>query len=128
MSLSPAVLGDPSKIAASAQATGQDNQTATAIGDLLFQPVFKGGTVTDEYQNLVFAVGSDVANSQTSLENHQALLQQLETRRQSISGVSIDQETIEILQFQRAYQASARVINTVDQLTQTILGIGGTTG
>jgi flagellar hook-associated protein 1 FlgK len=126
MSLNAAVAADPTKIAASGQPTGQDNQTATALGNLLTQPVFTGGSVTDEYKNLVFAVGSDVANSQTSLQNSQALAQQLQTRRESISGVSIDQETIQILQFQQAYQASARVINTVDQLTQTILAIGVT--
>jgi flagellar hook-associated protein 1 FlgK len=124
MSLNPAIAADPTKIAASGQPTGQDNQTASALGNLLTQQVFTGGAVTDEYKNLVFAVGSDVANSQTSLQNQQAMAQQLQTRRESISGVSIDQETIQILQFQQAYQASARVINTIDQLTQTILGIG----
>src|ERR1051326_6344072 len=99
---------------------------AISIGNLLFQPVFSGGgAVTDQYRNLVFDVGSDVNNSQTSLQDHDSLLQQLQSLRQSMSGVSIDEESVQILQFQRAYQASARIIKTVDELTQTILNAVG---
>ena len=121
--LSDEVSADVSAIAASSQATGQDNSNATQMGNLLFNPVFTGGSITDQYRNLVFNVGSDVADSKITLQQHEALSQQLELRRQSMSGVSIDEETMQILQFQRAYQASARLIKTVDELAQTILNI-----
>ncbi len=123
MSLSSAVAGSASKIAASGASDGNDNRVAAQIGNLLFQPVFTGGSVSDQYRNLVFNVGSDVSNAQLNLNQHEAMARQLELRRQSMSGVSIDEETVQILQFQRAYQASARLIKTVDELTQTILGI-----
>jgi flagellar hook-associated protein 1 FlgK len=123
MALSPEVSGDPSKIAASRAAGGQDNGTAMQLGNLLFQPVFSSGAITDQYRNLVFNIGSDVSDSAVSLKQHEALAQQLDLRRQSVSGVSIDEETVQILQFQRAYQASARLIKTVDELTQTLLNL-----
>lgn len=123
ISLSAEVAADVSAIAASSQATGQDNGNAIQMGNLLFNPVFSGGSIADQYRNLVFDVGSDVSNSGVILQQHEALSQQLELRRQSMSGVSIDEETMQILQFQRSYQASAKLIKTVDELAQTILNI-----
>jgi flagellar hook-associated protein 1 len=123
LALSADVAGDFESIAASSQPTGQDNGVSTQIGNLLFRSVFSGGSITDQYRNLVFQVGTDVSNSEVSLREHEALAQQLELRRQSVSGVSIDEETVQILQFQRAYQASARLLRTVDELTQTILNL-----
>jgi len=52
------------------------------------------------------------------------LLAQLQNRRQAISGVSIDEESIQIMQFQRSYEASARMLKAVDELLQVTLGIG----
>ena len=113
------------KIAASSNSTGNDNSAATQLGNLLHDPVFSGGSLTDQYGAIIFGVGTDVVNAQASLNEHSALEAQLQNRRQSISGVSIDEESVQVLQFQRAYQASARLIQTVDQLLQTALGMGG---
>src|SRR5262245_40571516 len=123
MSLSNAVTTDLSNIAASGQPTGQDNQVATQLGNLLFKPVFSGGSVTDQYRSLVFEVGTDASDAEVALREHEALAEQIEPRRQATSGVSIDEETVQVLQFQRAYQASARLLKTVDELTQTLLGM-----
>jgi flagellar hook-associated protein 1 FlgK len=128
ISLSSAVANDVTKIAASSAATGSDGDTATQLGNLLHASVFTNGTVTDQYSSLVFNVGTDVSNAQSSLKEHQALLTQLQNVKQSVSGVSIDEETVSILQFQRSYQASARLIQTVDELLQTALAMGATTG
>jgi flagellar hook-associated protein 1 FlgK len=124
LSLSTDVAGDSRKIAASRLASGNDNGAAIELGNLLNAPVFSGGSVTDQYGALVFAIGTDAANAKSSTSEHQALVTQLQNRRQSISGVSIDEETVQVLQFQRAYQASARLIQTVDQLLEVTLGLG----
>lgn len=97
---------------------------AMTLGNLLHSQVFSGGSITDQYRTIIFAVGSDLANAEVGLKEHEALLHQLKNRRQSISGVSIDEETVQILQFQRAYEASARLIRTVDELLQVTLGLG----
>jgi flagellar hook-associated protein 1 FlgK len=121
--LSAAVAGDLGNIAASSLAAGTDNETAIAIGNLIHQQSFSGGSVVDQYRSLVFQVGSDTTNSDTKLDQHSALLHQLENRRDSVSGVSVDEETMQILRFQRSYQASASVIRIVDDLIQTLLGL-----
>ena len=79
--------------------------------------------MTDQYRSLVFEVGNDTSNAEVSLREHDALAQQIELRRQSMSGVSIDEEAVQMLQFQRAYQASARLLRTVDELSQTLLNL-----
>jgi len=49
----------------------------------------------------------------------------LDAQRQSLSGVSIDEESINLLNFQRQYQGAARFISVVDEMTQTLLSIVG---
>jgi flagellar hook-associated protein 1 FlgK len=128
ISLSSDVAGDTTKIAASTNPTGNDNGAAIALGNLIHANVFSGGSVTDQYGNLVFSIGSESATAQSNQNEEQALVTQLDNRRQSISGVSIDEETAQIAQFQRAYQASAQLIQTVDNLLDITLGlVGGTT-
>jgi len=122
--LSAEVTASARSIVASNLATGHDNDAAIALGNLLHANVFTGGSITDQYGALVFAIGSDTASAESSLAEHDSLLVQLENRRQSISGVSIEEETVQMLQFQRAYEASARLIRTVDELLQITLAIG----
>ena len=123
--LSSSVVADTRKIAASSQSTGNDNQVAMQIGSLLTSPVFTGGSITDQYRSLIFTVGSDLSNSRSDVNEHESMVSQLENRRQVSSGVSVDEETASILQFQRSYQASARMIQMVDELLQTTLGMIG---
>lgn len=122
--LSTDVSSSTRSIAASSLSTGTDNGAARAMGNLLHSQVFTGGSITDQYRTLVFGLGSDLANAEVSLKEHEALVHQLQNRRQSISGVSMDEETVQILQFQRAYEASARLVRTVDELLQVALGLG----
>jgi flagellar hook-associated protein 1 len=124
ISLSTEVTADARNIAASSQSSGNDNGTAMALGGLLHSAVFTGGTVTDQYGALVFSMGSDVADAQSSQTAHQALLTQMQNRRQSLSGVSIDEEGMQVLQFQRSYEASAHLVKVVDELLQVTLAMG----
>ena len=122
--LNSAISTDLSKIATAKLVAGTDNEAATDVGNLLHKQVFTGGSVVDQYRSLVFTVGNDTNNAAGQAEQSGALLHQLQNQRDSVSGVSVDEETMKILQFQRAYQASARVIAIVDELLQTILMMG----
>jgi flagellar hook-associated protein 1 FlgK len=126
--LSAQVAASSRQIAASQSGATGDNAAAIAIGNLLNQPVFSGGSVTDQYGALVFNVGNDAANAQSGSQEHGALQAQLQNKLQSTSGVSIDEETVQILQFQRSFQASAKLISTVDQMLQTALNMTSSTG
>ena len=124
ITLDSAVAADTREIAASTYGSGTENGVALQLGNLLQDPVFSGGSVTDQYGNLIYAIGTDSSSAQSSATEHDGLLTQLQNRRQSFSGVSIDEESMQILQFQRAYEASARVIQVVDELLKTTLNIG----
>lgn len=124
ISLNTAVASDGKNIAAATSTTGNGNDTAIALGNLLHEQVFTGGSVTDQYGSVIFTLGSDIAHVDASKNEHQSLMVQLQNRKQATSGVSIDEEAVQILQFQRAYEASARLIKTVDELLQVTLAMG----
>ena len=68
-------------------------------------------------------VGIQSQQAQRNEENNGLLVSQLETFRESYSGVSLDEEMVNLIQFQRAYEASARYISTVDQVMQTLINM-----
>lgn len=124
IAVDPGVDADPRKVAASDVANGTGNGTALALGNLQNASVFSGGSIIEQYRGFIYALGSDTANADLGMRQHQALLTQLENRRQEVSGVSIDEETLKILQFQRSFEASARVVKAVDELLQITLSLG----
>jgi len=75
----------------------------------------------DFYKNLIARLGVQGHEAGRMVENQSVLLNQLENRRTSVSGVSIDEEMTQMLQFQRAYQASAKMITAVDELLDTLI-------
>jgi flagellar hook-associated protein 1 FlgK len=124
MTVSSAVSANLRRIAPSSEASGLGNQVAIQIGNLIFENATPVGSFINQYQHLVFRVATDLSDAETSLREHQALATQLEARRQGVSGVSIDEESVQLLQFQRAYEASAKLISAVDEMLRVVLGIG----
>lgn len=88
------------------------------------QAVANGFTPSQGYANVVFQTGMAVSNGNTELGASNAMLQQLEQQRASISGVSLDEEASNMLLYQRAYQAAAEAITAVNQMLQTAINIG----
>jgi flagellar hook-associated protein 1 FlgK len=124
LQLNPVIAADPRKVAASNQASGDGNEAAIALGNLVNAANPPRGTVIEQYRSLVFQIGSETASAQAASDEHASMLTQLENLRSSISGVSINEETTAIIQFQRAFQASARIVSIVDELLQTTLAMG----
>ncbi len=100
------------------------DDAATALGNLLHSSGFTNGSPVDQYRQLVFKLGNDVLSTEGKVSEHSALLTQLENRRDSFAGVSVDEESMKILQFQRSYQASAKMIQVVDRLLETLIAMG----
>lgn len=83
-----------------------------------------GNTTLDSYYNrIVTDIGSKSQAVSNSYKYQKFSKEQLETRIQSVSGVSMDEEAANLIKFQRAYQASAKLITTADELMQIILGL-----
>lgn len=84
-----------------------------------------GGTADQAYKAFVTQVGSDVQSAQNAQQTSQALLTAIGNQRQSISGVSLDEEMTNLIQFQQAYQASARVMSTINDTIGTLINMVG---
>ncbi len=116
--LSEDVAGDPQALAAAAPGTlpgGADNAVALAgLGDL--ELGITGRTTFDNYGALVGDVASRKAAAARNAEMRDALHAQTEAMRESLSGVSLDEEMVTLSKYQRAYEAAAKVLSTVDEL------------
>jgi len=124
MALSSTVLNDTSKIAAGLSGTG-DGQNALNISNLQNSLVFSSGgftpgagtsTFDDFYNSIISGLGAGSRSSQTILKQQEGVMLQLNTQRESISGVSLDEEMINLIKFQQAYAASARMITVIEEM------------
>lgn len=127
MALNPIVAGDVGRIAAAASAAGVpgDGTQALAVASLFQQPLMQGGTASfdDYYNTLVSTVGNDVRTAGASREYQEAMVHHLEDYRESVSGVNLDEEMINLIRFQHAYEAAAKLITTVDELLETVMNM-----
>ena len=117
---------NPEKIGVSSvKDTAGNNLIALAIVDKRHAFLMSDGTQTleDYYASTMTFVGIQSQQAQRNEENNGLLVSQLETFRESYSGVSLDEEMVNLIQFQRAYEASARYISTVDQVMQTLINM-----
>jgi flagellar hook-associated protein 1 FlgK len=102
-------------------ATG-DNGLATQISEL------RGGAIDQTYNALVARVGADVQASETTKTTAQSLVDAIDNSRQSVSGVSIEEEVANMMTFQRGYQAAARAMTTMDDMLDTLINKTGRVG
>ncbi|MHC0038126.1 flagellar hook-associated protein FlgK [Pseudoneobacillus sp. C159] len=105
-----------------------NGKNAQVIADIQFGTInFNGSdsTISDFYRNIIGKLAIDSQQSQRNLENSELIVKQIEVRRQSVSGVSLDEEMTNMIKFQQAYNAAARVITAMDQcLDKVINGMG----
>jgi flagellar hook-associated protein 1 len=116
---------DPNAIAASSDGTAGNNGNAAALADLQNQNIVSGQTPINYYSGIVFQVGSAAANASGQLSGEQLLVQQLQDQVSAISGVSLDEEGANLVLYQNAYNASARVASIVASLFQTAINMTG---
>jgi len=84
-----------------------------------------GSNPVDYLTGMTTSLGIDASSYQSSSKSQAALVGSLSQQRASISGVNTDEETIDLLRFQRAFEASSKVISTLDQMYQTIINMAG---
>lgn len=85
-------------------------------------------TFDDFYRNLVSKIGIQVTEAKRLSENSQLLSSQIEYRRQSVSGVSLDEEIANMIKFQHAYNAAARTITAIDEILDKVINGMGVVG
>jgi flagellar hook-associated protein 1 FlgK len=118
----PDLQATPADVTAGTGAAGS-NDVALAISQM------RGGVAIDgAYKAFVAKVGGDLNNATRMQANAQVLADSVENRRQSVQGVSMDEEMSNLVRFQRAYQASARAMSTMDEMLDVLINRTGRVG
>jgi flagellar hook-associated protein 1 FlgK len=119
------VMTDPDKIAAAGlgQGTG-DGSNAMAAANLATQSIINNETPSNYYSNLISTLGALV--SQTTTENTalSASVTQLQTQRDALSSVNLDEEASNLEEFQRSYQAASQVFTILNSVMASALNLG----
>jgi flagellar hook-associated protein 1 FlgK len=116
---------DPGAIATAKAGEGTAaNDNATALANLSTANIVGGQTASGFLASFLGQIGSDTAGATTNNTAQQATLTQLTTQRDSLSGVSLDQEAANLTQYQRSYQAASQVFNIVDALMASAINLG----
>jgi len=133
------IIKDPSNIAA-AKKPGEnsgDNNNAFELADLKSKdfsdysvplPDDMSGTFDFYYAAMIGDLGVAAQSANTNLDNVQVLVDSVEYNRQSVSGVSLDEELTNMITFQHAYNASARMITVIDEMLDKIINGMGIVG
>lgn len=124
--LNQTISNDVSRIAAGNKPNAPgDNTIANMISALQYRQVMQGGTATfdDFYNARVGELGTITQRARSTQEAQKSILEQMGMIRESISGVSLDEETTKMIEMQKLYDASARVIRTADEMFDTVLSL-----
>ena len=131
ISLKRDFLDDPTKINAYKNPVDGDNQVANQMLQVQYHDIeFKysnGITVEDTpdgfYRNITGKIATDTENSGRDQQTSEAIFNAVNQEQQSISGVNIDEELANLLKYQTAYSANAKIITTIDRMLQSLLSI-----
>jgi flagellar hook-associated protein 1 len=123
LEISSDVLDHPEAIAASQAGSEGDNRVALKMAGLRTASVIDGQSITNALGGLFSRIGSDsqaAAEASTTRSNTST---QVDNLRESVKGVSLDEEAANLLQYQKSYQAAAKVIAAADTLLDTVMSL-----
>jgi flagellar hook-associated protein 1 len=125
LGINQAVVNDPATFAASAGGIGADTNVAVNLAQFQDQPLItqNGTTLSQLYDRLTSDVSQGSAVAQNAADSAQTFESSLNAQNLSVSGVSIDDETVNMIQFQRSFQATAKYIATLNDLLNTLVNL-----
>jgi flagellar hook-associated protein 1 FlgK len=125
IAVNPYLAEDPNRIASSASGMAGDNEIALEMAELRDRPAVGNQSIGAAYNNLVLAVGIASEDAHFSASLASSIAAQTAMQRAGVQGVNIDEEMVDLISLQNAYQASAQVVQTVDELLQSTLALVG---
>lgn len=131
ISISTDIEDDLSAVAASATLSGIPGDGANALTMAASRSnvyLYDWGSPDDFVKSLVSNLAVDTQEAIRAKDNQEFLIDQVENKRQSIMGVSMDEEMSEMMKFQHSYNASARMITTIDGILDTLINRLGLVG
>jgi flagellar hook-associated protein 1 FlgK len=117
------IKDDVSRIAAASSSSPGDNTNALRLAALQDSTSTNNTTFSEYLHGVVAELGIDVQQKESEKESFSSLLFNLENQRQEISGVSVEEEMINIIRFQQAFQASARYVSVISELSDILLSL-----
>ncbi len=126
LKVSQGILDDVARIAVAGQPSAPgDNRIANAISDLQFKKIMGEGSagIDEYYQSLVGRVGIVTDRISNEHETQSNMIKQLSNIRESISGVSLDEETTKMIEYQKTFDASAQLIRAADEMLDTVINL-----
>ncbi|QSQ10412.1 Flagellar hook-associated protein 1 [Koleobacter methoxysyntrophicus] len=116
--------------AASSNNTPGDGSNALLIAQLKQKKIatLANGTFDDYTKSLISALGVDTQEAIRMTDNQQLLLTQIENRRESVSGVSLDEEMSNMIKFQHGYNSAARMVTAIDEMLEVVVNKMGIVG
>lgn len=125
MGVNAAIAGDPGKFAASRSGIDGDTQNAVDLAAFLDRPLetLNGKSIGRGYDELVAGVTQGAAVAKSVAEGFRTFEDTLRGEQLAVSGVNLDEEAVNMLSFQRAYQAAARLIATIDELLDLLTNL-----
>lgn len=115
------IVTDPRNVAGASGGAGLlDGGNALDISNI---GTLVGGP-DDTYRSFIIGLGVETQATERRVGIQHSIVTQLDTQREANAGVSLDEEMANLMQFQRGYEAAARLINTVDGLLETLIGLG----
>jgi len=117
------ILQDTNTIAAGQQPESGDNANALALANLKEASLLEGATLSEFYHALVGNVGLESQKSSTLADHQQLLLTEAENQRESLAGVSLDEEQVDLIRFQQAFSSAAQLIRIADELADEVINL-----
>jgi flagellar hook-associated protein 1 FlgK len=119
------LVGDPSEFQYSSTGATGDNGTVSALAALGSQNIagLSNQTFSGNYAQTVTDLGSAISSVNDQLDTNQSVSQMLTSQRASTAGVSLDSQMTDLIQYQKAYEASAELVTTVNEMLQTVISM-----
>jgi len=119
-----AIIQDASLIASHYSGEGEGSGSlAQDISDLRNQRLVHGVSINDYYNTMLSDIGNNIQEASFLEDSQQLVVQQIQNQKDAVSGVSLDEEMANLVQYQQAYQAAARIVTTVNDMVDTVLSL-----
>lgn len=126
MEVSLGIVYNPNAVAAAMSTmTPGDNVVANQLVKLFYEPLFddKTTTITGVYDKMISKLGISALKTKEEATASQIIYDRLKAQRETVAGVSLDDEAANLLKYQHLFTASSRVITTADEMFKTVLDL-----
>lgn len=128
IAVNPTLVNNKNAIAAGATNTSGDTDNALAIYNIKQESLVDGSTINDAYQSFITNAAAEDSDAASRYKAQSKLDSQIQSQVQSVSGVSLEEEMVNMIQYQQAYSASARILTTMDEMLDTLINNTGRAG